>query len=141
MHRFSRRILIGFALLLLLLSLIGLVAWELLSSTFEARYLAKTVQKMTWRVQPGPSDRVRFPANGPYDVRLGYSKLPRYTERLKSYGWHIEDQAKISIQMERVGELGMFLPYREKDQGGISLLDAAGEPLYQYLSQIGRAHV
>ena len=134
MHRFSRRILIGFALLLLLLSIVGLVAWELLSSTFEARYLTKTVQKMTWRMQPGPSDRIRFPGKGPYDVRLGYSNMPTYTERLKKHGWHIEEQAKISIQMARVGELGMFLPYREKDQGGITLLDAAGTPLYQYQS-------
>ncbi len=134
MHRFYRRILIGFALLLLLLSTVGLIAWELLSSTFEARYLAKSVQKMTWRMQPGPSDRIRFPDNGPYDVRLGYSKLPIYTQRLKSYGWHIEEQAKISVPMARVGEMGLSLPYREKDQGGITLLDSAGKPLYQYQS-------
>jgi membrane peptidoglycan carboxypeptidase len=134
MHKIPRRILIGLALLLLLLSLIGLVAWELLSSTFEARYLTKTVQKMNWRMEPGPSERIRFPGNGPYDVRLGYSKLPLYARRLKTYGWHIEEQAKISIQMARAGELGMFLPYREKDQTGITLLDAAGKPLYQYQS-------
>ncbi len=134
MHRFSRRILIGLALLLLLLSIAGLVVWELLSSTFEARYLAKTMQKMTWRVESGPSERTHFPDKGPYDLRLGYSKLPAYAKRLKGYGWDIQEQAKISIQMARVGELGLFLPYREKDQGGITLLDAAGQPLYQYLS-------
>lgn len=134
MHRFSRRILIGLALLLLLLSIIGLVAWEVLSSTFEARYLAKTMQKMTWRIEPGPSDRIHFPEHGPYDVRLGYSKLPAYTNRLKSYGWGIQEQAKISIQMARVGELGLFLPYREKDQGGITLFDSSGQLLYQYRS-------
>ena len=134
MHRFSRRILIGLALLLLLLCIIGLVAWELLSSTFEARYLAKTMQKMTWRVEPGPSKRIVFPKGGPYDVRLGYSKLPDYTRRLKSYGWHITEQAKVSIQMERVAELGLFLPYREKDQGGITLYDANDQLLYQYRS-------
>ena len=132
MHRFSRRILIGLALLLLLLCIIGLVAWEILSSTFEARYLAKTMQKMTWRVQPGPSDRIVFPENGPYDLRLGYSKIPAYTKRLKALGWGIQEQAKVSIQMQRVAELGLFLPYREKDQGGITLLDSAGQLLYQY---------
>ena len=134
MHKIPRRILIGLALLLILLSILGLVAWELLSSTFEARYLAKTVQKMTWRMEPGASNRVRFPGQGPYDVRLGYSKLPDYTQRLTKYGWGIKEQAKISIQMARVGELGLSLPYREKDQGGITLLDAAGAPLYQYQS-------
>ena len=134
MHKIPRRILIGLGLLLILLSIIGLVAWELLSSTFEARYLAKTVQKMTWRMEPGASNRIRFPAQGPYDVRLGYSKLPDYTQRLTKYGWGIKEQAKVSIQMARVGELGLSLPYREKDQGGITLFDAAGAPLYQYQS-------
>ena len=134
MHRFSRRILIGLAVLLLLLCIIGLIAWELLSSTFEARYLANTMQKMTWRVEPGPSKRIVFPKYGPYDVRMGYSKLPDYTRRLKSYGWSITEQAKVSIQMERVAELGLFLPYREKDQGGITLFDANDQLLYQYRS-------
>ena len=134
MHRFSRRILIGLALLLLLLSIIGLVAWEVLSSTFEARYLAKTMQKMTWRIEPGPSDRIHFPEHGPYDLRLGYSKIPAYSQRLKTYGWEVQEQAKISIQMARLGELGLFLPYREKDQGGITLFDSTDQLLYQYRS-------
>jgi membrane peptidoglycan carboxypeptidase len=134
MHRIPRRILIGFGILLLVLAVAGLVAWELLSSALEARYLAKTVQKMTWHMQPGPSSRIRFPEGGPYDLRLGYSKLPDYTRRLQKNGWHIDEQAKISVQMARVDDLGLFLPYREKNQGGIQLLDAAGKTLYQYQS-------
>ena len=82
MHNVSRRILVGLGILVLVFGLIGLVAWELLSSALEAKYLAKAAQKMTWQVRPGPSDRIRYPDHGPYDLRLGYSKLPTFLTRL-----------------------------------------------------------
>ncbi len=130
MNKIPRRILIGLGILLLTLSLVGLIAWELVSSALEAKYLAKTAQKMTWDIRPGPSSRIRYPGEGPYDMRLGYSKLPEYLQRLDKAGWQIDRQAKISIQMERVDDLGLFLPYHEKDQAGLTLLDSDGEQLY-----------
>ncbi len=131
MSKMSRRIFISLGLVLLLIALIGLIAWELLSSALEAKYLAKTAQKMTWTLQPGPSERIRFPGSGPYDVRLGYHKIPQYLDRLDKAGWKIDEQAKISIQMTRAAQLGLFLPYQEKDQAGLSLLDSNGQALYQ----------
>jgi membrane peptidoglycan carboxypeptidase len=86
---------------------------------------------MTWQIRPGPSSRIRYPGQGPYDVRLGYSKLPDYLARLDQAGWQIDQQARISIQMARADDLGLFLPYHEKDQSGLSLLDSDGKPLYQ----------
>jgi len=133
MRKIPRRILIGLGILLLLIGLIGLIAWELLSSALEAKYLAKTAQKMTWQIRPGPSSRIRYPGQGPYDVRLGYSKLPDYLARLDRAGWQIDQQARISIQMERADDLGLFLPYHEKDQAGLTLLDSDGKQLYQGL--------
>ncbi len=133
MHKTPRRILIGLGILLLLLGVVGLIAWELLSSALEAKYLAKTAQKMSWQIRPGPSDRIRYPGQGPYDLRLGYSKLPDYLQRLDRAGWQIDRQARISIQMARADDLGLFLPYHEKDQAGFSLLDSDAEPLYQEL--------
>ena len=131
MNKIPRRFLIGFAVLLLIVGLAGLIAWELVSSALEAKYLVKTAQKMTWQMRPGPSSRIRYPGQGPYDVRLGYTKLPTYLTRLDKAGWQIDQQAKISIQMERVHDLGLFLPYHEKDQSGLSLLDSDGTQFYQ----------
>jgi membrane peptidoglycan carboxypeptidase len=133
MHKFPRRILIGFGILLLIAGLVGLIAYELLSSALEAKYIAKAAQKMTWQIRPGPSSRIRYPGQGPYDLRLGYSKLPGYLARLDKAGWQIDQQARISIQMARASDLGLFLPYHEKDQAGLSLLDSDGKPLYQSL--------
>lgn len=64
-------------------------------------------------------------------MRLGYSKLPDYLARLDKAGWKIDQQAKISVQMERVSQPGLVLPYREKDQAGIALLDSDGKTLYR----------
>ena len=133
MHKIPRRILIGLGILLLILCLVGLIAYELLSSALEARYLAAEAQKMTWQIRPGPSDRIRYPGQGPYDARLGYSKLPHYLTRLDKAGWQIDEQARISVQMARASGLGLFLPYHEKDQTGLSLLDKDGTPLYRAL--------
>ncbi len=121
------------ALILIPLILVGIAAWELMSSDIQARYLAKTAAKMTWKVQAGSSERIRFPQDGPYDQRLGYSKLPEYIQRLSIRGWDVERQAKISIQMERAHDMGLNLPYREKNQGGLTLLDDSGKLLYQSL--------
>jgi len=131
MHKLPRRILIGLGLLILTLALAALVAWELLSSALEAKYLAKTAQKMTWQMRMGASERIRYPGQGPYDIRLGYSKLPDYLQRLDKAGWQIDQQAHITIQMARVADLGLFLPYHEKDQAGLALRDSNGETLYQ----------
>ncbi|MDQ1315951.1 MAG: hypothetical protein QG662_2060 [Pseudomonadota bacterium] len=133
MHKIPRRLLIGSGILLVLAALAGLVVWELLSSALEAKYLAKAAQKMTWQIRPGPSDRIRHPGDGPYDVRLGYSKLPDYLERLRKSGWRIDEQARISLRMARVADLGLFLPYHEKDQAGLTLNDSDGRPLYSTL--------
>jgi membrane peptidoglycan carboxypeptidase len=130
MSKLSRRLFVVFLLALLILGTIGLVAWELLSSALEARYLAKTAQKMTWQVKPGPSARIHYPGEGPYDLRLGYARLPDYLQRLQRARWQIDAQAKISIQMARVADLGLFLPYHEKDQAGITLYASDGQPLY-----------
>ncbi len=131
MHKVPRRLLIGFGILLLTVGIVGLIAWELLSSAVEAKYLAKTAQKMTWKMQDGPSTRIRYPGEGPYDIRLGYSKLPDYLQRLDKAGWKIDQQAKITVQMARVSDLGLFLPYHEKDHAGLSLLDNDDKLLYQ----------
>ncbi|MFY9944125.1 MAG: transglycosylase domain-containing protein, partial [Desulfobacterales bacterium] len=124
------RILVVLGLLLMGFGLGGLVARGLLSSALEAKYLAQTAQKMTWQVLPGPSHEIRYPGQGPYDLRLGYSKLPGYLERLQNTGWRIDEQARISSRMARAADLGLFLPYHEKDHAGLTLYDSDRRPLY-----------
>ena len=132
MHRYPRRLLISLGVLLLIaLAGVGILVWELLSSDIQAKYLSKTARKMTYVLQTEASSRIRFPHGGPYDLRMGYSQIPAFTARLRGAGWRIDKQAKISIQMARAQDLGLNPPYREKNQGGLMLLDSAGKSIFQ----------
>ncbi len=132
MHRYPRRLLVSLGVLLLIVFAgVGILVWELLSSDIQAKYFSSIARKMTYVLQTGSSDRIRFPRAGPYDLRMGYSQIPSYAERLERQGWLIEKQAKVSIQMVRVQDLGLNPPYREKNQGGLTLLDSDGAPLFQ----------
>ncbi|MDD3838899.1 MAG: hypothetical protein PHG43_13800, partial [Phenylobacterium sp.] len=65
---------------LILLVTAGVAAYELIASPFQAMLLADYAKRLTYRTEPGPSDRVRFPAVGPYDIRFGYVGLPAFRQ-------------------------------------------------------------
>lgn len=131
------------AVLLLLVG--GVATWWLLDelehSRLQARYFAGVARDATYHVQPGPSQAIRYPQpGGPYDVRLGYAQLPQYVQRLQQRGYQVHSQAVQSQPMLALAEhgitapllpLGLFVPYAEKDQAGLTLADSRGQPLYQ----------
>jgi hypothetical protein len=67
---------------------------------------------------------------GPYDYRLGYASLPRFTSRLEASGDRIAEQARDSNSYMLLTGLGLYPMYREKDQTGLEILDGAGQPIY-----------
>src|SRR3546814_16412846 len=86
---------------------------------------------MTFWVEEGPSDAVLFPADGPYDRRLGYVDLPGFIDSLERQGYAIESQARISDQFAwYFGRTGIA-PYREKTVAGLTLLDRDGHPYFR----------
>ncbi|MEQ1438592.1 transglycosylase domain-containing protein [Fontimonas sp. SYSU GA230001] len=103
---------------------------ELRSSRLQARYLAGLAADLGYHVEPGPSPAIRFPDDGPYDLRLGYSALPRLLAQLEARDYRIVAQARQSSTMLRLADRGLFLPYHEKSAAGLSLLDRRGTPLY-----------
>jgi membrane peptidoglycan carboxypeptidase len=110
----------------------GLLAWlEITRSPLQARYFSTLAREMTYRVEPGPSDAIHFPGEGPFDRRLGYSGLPALAERLTQRGYVISAQARISPRMAEAAGHGLFLPYPEKTQAGLTILDCAGRPLFE----------
>lgn len=110
---------------------VALVASEIRSSRFQAVYLARLDRQLAYRVSAGPSGAIRFPSHGPYDMRLGYVELPGFAHRLASEGFRIASQARISPEMARLIDQGLFTPYREKNQAGLRLLDCDGFDLYR----------
>ena len=91
------------------------VSVEMQTSRLQARYLARLDRGVAFIVGPGPSDSIRFPTHGgPYDVRLGYARLPDFEKRLISRGYQITRQARDSSTMMSIADHGLFLPYPEK---------------------------
>jgi membrane peptidoglycan carboxypeptidase len=118
------------ALGLLAATALAVVA-EVRTSTLQALLLAKLARDLNFRVEAGPSDALHFPGPGPYDVRLGYSQLPRFVEQLAPQGYTVTAQARMSPGLLRLGDRGLFHIYQEKDQAGLELNDCRREPLMQ----------
>ncbi|WP_420992047.1 transglycosylase domain-containing protein [Cupriavidus sp. 30B13] len=108
--------------------LYAVVAEELATSRLQARYFSARVKGVSYADAAGPSDRIRFPDDGPYDLRFGYSRLPQFTELLEARGYRRERQARWSDRLLELTDAGLFAPYREKTQAGLALLDCNDQP-------------
>ncbi|MDP2785750.1 MAG: transglycosylase domain-containing protein [Sulfurimicrobium sp.] len=120
------------AFLLLALLVIAILAYrEAETSAYQARYLSRLAGELRYEVKNGRNPGLRIRQAGPYDVRLGYSRLPAMIKRLEQNGFEVSAQARISPRMQELIDRGLFAPYREKAQAGLSIFDANGEVLYQ----------
>ena len=102
---------------------VSLVANEVRTSQWQARYMSRLGQSLTYSIEPGPSDSIRYPHSGPYDERLGYERLGEFGERLLKQGYVTSSQARMSPDMVRLMDNGIFPPYREKNQAGLLVRD------------------
>lgn len=116
--------------LVLILASAG-VAWEVQTSTLQARYFSAWAREMRFQVQPGPSADSRYPRAGPYDVRLGYTRLPEWLQRLDERGFSVVAQATQSPALVRHLDRGLFPPYAEKTRAGLSIVDCRRDPIFQ----------
>ncbi len=132
---------VAILLLLLIGGLLYLLLDELQHSRQQARFFSDAAREARFQVKPGPSKAIRFPTGGgPYDLRLGYAAMPGYLQRLQARGYTVASQAELSDGMLALADhgvtapvlpLGVFLPYREKDQTGLTLYDGYGQTIYQ----------
>jgi len=123
--------------LLLVLALVGtavagLVVAEVRSSEWQARELSRYAGQLTYALAPGPSERWQPPAHGPFDARLGYTRLADFQRRLLQSDFAIEQQTRFSPALIRYTQRGFFPPYREKTRAGLDLATCSGEPLYHF---------
>ena len=122
---------------LLLAGLLGLLTLaarlagnELRSSQWQARRLSELGRELTFKLEPGASAAIRFPKSGPYDERLGYSKIPAFTQYLLKHDYRIMQQARISPKLAELADKGISLAYGEKSRAGLDLLDCNEQSLY-----------
>ncbi|MGE8150766.1 transglycosylase domain-containing protein [Pseudomonas vancouverensis] len=124
----------AFWLLLLIIVIgVGLAAMrEMRTSKFQAREVSKYAASLSYELKPGPSDAIRYPGDGPFDRRLGYSSLDEFLPRLLKRDFVVEAQTRFSPALIKYSDKGLFVPYAEKIQAGLSITDCRANPLYQY---------
>ncbi|MBV4485297.1 penicillin-binding protein [Pseudomonas sp. SWRI153] len=120
-------------LFLIIAVVVGLAASrEMRTSRFQARELSHYAASLTYKLEPGPSEAIRYPGNGPFDLRLGYSSLDEFLPRLLKRNYVIAQQARFSPALLSYTDKGLFVPYSEKIQAGLSITDCRAAPLYRY---------
>ncbi|NWD99458.1 MULTISPECIES: transglycosylase domain-containing protein [Pseudomonas] len=124
--------LFGLIVLLALIALGFAASKEMRTSRLQAQELSRLARDLTYQVQPGASDAMVYPGAGPFDRRLGYSDLDTFLPRLLKRGYVIQAQARFSPELMDYTAKGLFVPYAEKIQAGLSITDCRAVPLYQY---------
>lgn len=113
-------------------AMVGLVAFtaeELRTSRLQSAFWRDLGRDARFSVDAGPSDAIRFPHSGPYDERLGYRRLPEFIERLQARGYEVTLQARMSPRLIELHDRGLYGPYREKNQAGLTVRDCRAQTL------------
>ncbi|MEE4464108.1 transglycosylase domain-containing protein, partial [Azotobacter chroococcum] len=105
---------------------------EMQTSRLQSREISRYAATLGYSVGDGPSPAIHFPEYGPYDRRLGYTALPEWLPRLEQRGFEISRQARFSQPLLDYSRHGLFPPYAEKPQAGLTISDCRGLPLYSY---------
>ncbi|MGH7415263.1 MAG: glycosyl transferase family 51, partial [Candidatus Rokuibacteriota bacterium] len=111
---------------------------EVRTSAGQALVLSRVAAALTYRVEAGPSPAIRFPRTGPYDERLGYTRLPGFIERIEAAGYRVDRQARLAPGLDRLVGWGITVPYHEKTRAGLAVLDRHERALYatRYPAQV-----
>ena len=108
------------------------LAREMDTSRWQARQLSSLAADLNYQVALGASDAMVYPGAGPFDKRLGYSALTEFLPRLIKRDYVIASQSRFSEALMDYARKGLFIPYAEKIQAGLSITDCRAAPLYQF---------
>ena len=128
-RRKLRRVLL-IAMLSASVLLAAAVWFEVNGSYLQSYVFSGAAHGSHWDVQPSAAPNLRLPLAGPYDERLGYSRMEAWLPRLNAAGYGIAAQARQSEGFRDIVDRGYYAIYREKSQAGLSVLDRNGKPLY-----------
>jgi len=129
MNRIFRRCIL---IILVIAAILGLLAAvEFNTFYLQSRFLSHFAQKLSFSIKPGQNPSLRFPKDGPYDRRLGYTQLPLFIRNLLAQGYRIEAQVRLSPQLADIIDRGLYPSYKEKSQAGLAIFDCNGQNLFK----------
>lgn len=134
-RRLSRRVRRIFILsTLIVVALFCLIAFvESKTSLIQSWYLSKLALELNFGLEAGKSQNTLYPEFGPYDIRLGYTQIPRITEIMEQRGFRVAAQAVMSPRMLELTRHGVFPTYESKVQAGLVLNDRNNNMMFSVL--------
>lgn len=112
------------------IALVVAVVYEMRTSYWQSVYFTKLASEATYSVKPGQSNEISFPSFGPYDERLGYTRIPLIVDNLTRNGFDITSQARQTERFRSLAVSGLYPPYRDKTRTGITILDKNNTTIY-----------
>jgi membrane peptidoglycan carboxypeptidase len=104
---------------------------EIRTSTFQARIFGRLARQFAFEMGAGSdSSATRLTRSGPYDERLGYTRIPAALESLERDGYVVSSQARPSPELRRALHRGLFPVHFEKPHAGLVIRDRAGAILF-----------
>jgi len=129
--------LLSWLFLLLFIGELGAAAWyEGKTSALQSRVLSEFAEKLVYSVEAGPSDKIAFPTEGPFNVKRGYNRIGEFQRRLEERGFTVVEQSRFSPELLAIAEKGIAPPYQEPPIVGLVIKDAAGKRIYDATSQM-----
>lgn len=98
--------------------------------------LSEFAEKLVYTVEPGPSDKIAFPTEGPFNIQRGYNRIGEFQQRLEERAFTVVEQSRFSPQLLAIAENGIAPPYQEPPIVGLVIKDAAGKRIYDATSQM-----
>lgn len=114
------------------LALGWLIRDEMRSSFYQSQWFSRHASTLTYSLEEGVSERLRYPEFGPFNQRLGYSLLPGFIERLQDQGFAVTHQVRFSDELLAYADKGLYPPYREKTRSGLQVRDCKADSIYQF---------
>src|SRR5580658_3408926 len=105
---------------------------ELKDSWFESIVFRQADRYLSYQLAEGKSAAIHYPAAGPYDQTLGYSRMPAFLSRLEAHDYEIQAQAHSSELFASLSGIGLYPVYHQKDQAGLRIVDRDGREMYSF---------
>jgi membrane peptidoglycan carboxypeptidase len=105
---------------------------EVKNSWLESGIFREADRHLSYRLANGKSAAIHYPAAGPYDQALGYSRMSAFLTSLEAHGYEIQAQAQSSDLLAALSRMGLYPAYREKDQAGLRIVDRNGHSMYSF---------
>src|SRR5262249_51624188 len=80
--------------------------------------------------EPGANPNMRYPSDGPYNQRLGYTYLPYFVKSLQTDDYNVAAQMRASSTYDYFIDRGLYPIYKAKTTTGLSLYDRGGRTIY-----------